>query len=68
MLQTSNVSYNAVRLLQKLVQVLCTKHVALDGPPIVFGQHLIEDGCDVHGVVLHLGLAGQMTMLRVLLA
>jgi hypothetical protein len=63
MLQTSNVSYNAVRLFQKLVQVLCTKHVGLNRPPIVFCQHLIEDGRDVHGVVLHLGLAGQMTML-----
>jgi hypothetical protein len=63
MLLTSNVSYNAVRLFEKLVQVLCTKHVGLDRPPIVLCQHLIEDGCDVHGVVLHFGLAGQMTML-----
>jgi hypothetical protein len=63
MLPTSNVSYNAVRLFEKLIQVLCTKHVGLDRPPIVLCQHLIEDGRDVHGVVLHFGLAGQMTML-----
>jgi hypothetical protein len=63
MLPTSNVSYNAVRLFEKLIQVLCTKHVGLDRPSNVLCQHLIEDGRDVHGVVLHFGLAGQMTML-----
>lgn len=54
-----NVSYNAVRLLQELVQILDTKHVGLDWLSIVLNQHLVKDGRNVHYCVEdRAGLAG----------
>lgn len=43
-----NVSYNAVRLLQELVQILDLKHIGLDWLRIVLDQHLVKEGRNVH--------------------
>ena len=43
-----NVAYNAVRLFDKVIEVLDTKLKGLDGWRIVLGQHLVEGGRDVH--------------------
>lgn len=58
-LQMSNVAYNAVCLLQKLVQILHAEDIRLDRLRIVLRQHLVEDWSDVHGVVLRLRSCGQ---------
>lgn len=53
-LVTSNVAYNPVCFLQKLVQVLQTEHIWLDRLRIVACEHLVENRRDVHGGVLRL--------------
>jgi hypothetical protein len=60
-----NVAYNAVCLLQKLVQIIETEGVGLDWVRIVLDQYLVEYGRDVHCCARHMqrvGVGG-MTML-----
>jgi len=43
------VAYNAVCLLDELVEVLQAELIRSDRVRIVLGQRLVENGCDVHG-------------------
>jgi hypothetical protein len=43
-----NVAYNAIRFLQKLVQVLQAEDMGLYRTRVVCGQYLAKDGCQVH--------------------
>lgn len=47
--QAGNVAYNAVGLLDELVQILYSKDRSFDSDGAVGRQHLIEDGGQVHG-------------------
>jgi hypothetical protein len=48
----SNVAYNAVCFLHKLLQIFHAKNIWLNRRTIVPAQHVVEYGCDIHcGVV-----------------
>lgn len=50
--KVGNVAYNAVGLLEKLVQILFTEDIGLKRPRVMRGEHLVENGRQIHGGVL----------------
>lgn len=50
--KVSNVAYNAVGLFEKLIQILFAEDIGLKRPRVMRGEHLVENGRQIHGGVL----------------